>query len=275
LTRALEHAPELAAIRDAVVNRDAKRVTQLLEAMQRRQAANPSGASARPEGEQMSAEVAQGILARLQDLVGGDEQVPNGAAQAGADLGRQPAARITQGPPADSKDEQWSNNPGRHSEGETALNTLLRSLSRSSIGERQAVRAEGERWQEGGRSNVTGGAMGRRVGVSQAGAGSDDDNAKANPAGDIVSDPVLGQRTPRLEAQLQRVRVERGDARDDAGTTEASYAPTQSQTSTLTYQSVEARQRASNEDAVRTEQTPLAYRAAVKTYFLTEHGKEQ
>ena len=76
----------MAAIRDAVVNRDAKRVTQLLEAMQRRQAANPSGASARPEGEQMSAEVAQGILARLQDLLGGDEQLPDGAAQAGADL---------------------------------------------------------------------------------------------------------------------------------------------------------------------------------------------
>ena len=272
LMRGIEHAPDMAAIRSAVADRDAKRVAHLLEAMQQKQAA--AGASAQPEGEQMSTEIAQSILTRLQDLLSADGQSSDAASQAGADLGKQPAARVTQGPAPDSMDEQWSNNPGRHSEGETALNSLLRSISRSSIGDRQAVRAEGDSWQEGGRSNATGGAMGRRVGVSQAGAG-DNEAPTGNPNGDVASDAVLGKRTQRLEAQMQRVRLERGDNQNDAGTTETSYAATQGQAATLGYQSVAARQQVSDEVRMSEGQTPPAYRSAVKSYFLTEHRKEQ
>ena len=66
--------------------------------------------------------------------------------------------------------------------------------------------------------------MGRRVGVSQAGAG-DTQPAKGDPAGDAASDPVLGKRTLRLAAQLQRVRVEHNDSEQDEGTPKRSMPP--------------------------------------------------
>ena len=94
-------------------------------------------------------------------------------------------------------------------------------------------------------------------------------------AGDAASDPVLGRRTLRLAAQLQRVRVEHNDGEQDEGTPEAFYAATRAQAARLDYQTVTARPRATNEESLDAEQMPLAYRAAVKKYFLTEHAKEK
>ena len=220
----------------------------------------------------MPAEVARGIMARLKALLNaapGSEQD-----KATADVSTQPAARVTQGQVGDSEDQAQDRGPGRHSEGETALNTLLRAISRSGTGSRQAVRGEGDSGAERGRSNASGGAMGRRVNASQAGAGSDNP-ATGNPAGESLSDPVLGVRTMRLQSQLQRVHVKTSPGEDNIGPAESFYSATQSQDSMLGYQAVTGRQTASKESVRDAQQMPLTYRAAVKNYFLTAHSKEK
>ena len=271
LTHRLERSAERDAIQQAVKAQDANRAMRLLEELQRSGAA---GQAALPEGEQMPAQVAQGIMARLKALLDDDAAPASGDEKATADVSTQPAARVTQGPGGESQDQAQDSGPGRHSAGETALNTLLRAISKGGTGSRQAVRGEGEGWEERGRSNASGGAMGRRVGVSQAGAGSEDP-ATGNPAGDSPSDPVLGVRTIRLQTQLQRVHVKPSRGGGDNGSAETFYSATQSQDSTLSYQAVTGRQTASKEEMRNAQQLPLAYRAAVKNYFLTEHSKEK
>jgi hypothetical protein len=269
LTRGLEPGPGLEPIQRAVDAHDARRALQLLETLPG--ARKASGPSAQLEGEQMSAELAAGIIARLQEMLqrNGDAE-PDAGSRASAG----PLARVAQEPGQQFDDEDQGDNPGRHSAGEDALNAVLRAISRSGTGDREAVQAEGEGGQQSGRSNASGGAMGRRVGVSQAGAG-DTQPPKGNPGGDLASDPVLGKRTLRLAAQLQRVRVEHNDSEQDEGTPEAFYAATRAQAARLDYQTVTARPRATNEESLDAEQMPLAYRAAVKKYFLTEHAKEK
>lgn len=271
LTHRLERSPERDAIQQAVKAQDAQRTMHLLERLQR---SGEAGLAALPEGEQMPAEVARGIMARLKSLLDEESAPASEHEKATADVSTQPAARVTQGPGGDSEDQAQDSGPGRHSLGETALNTLLRAISRGGTGSRQAVRGEGEGWQERGRSNASGGAMGRRVGVSQAGAGSEDP-ATGNPAGNRLSDPVLGMRTMRLQTQLQRVPVKASHDKDDNGTAESFYSATQSQDSTLSYQAVTGRHTASKEAVRNAQQMPLTYRAAVKNYFLTGHSKEK
>jgi hypothetical protein len=271
LTHRLDRSAERDAIQQAVKAQDAKRTMRLLEGLQR---SGEAGQAALPEGEQMPAEVAQGIMARLKALLDEDAAPASEHEKATSDVSTQPAARVTQGAGGESEDQAQDSGPGRHSVGETALNTLLRAISRGGTGSRQAVRGEGEGWQERGRSNASGGAMGRRVGVSQAGAGSEDP-ATGNPAGDSPSDPVLGMRTMRLQTQLQRVHVKPSRGEDDNGTAESFYSATQSQDSTLSYQAVTGRQTTSKEEMRDAQQIPLAYRAAVKNYFLTVHSKEK
>ena len=271
LTHRLERSAGRDAILQAAKAHDAARTMRLLEELQHR---DEAGQAALPGGEQMPAEVAQGIMARLKALLDEDAAPASEHEEATADVSTQAAARVTQGLGGESEVPAQDRDPGRHSAGETALNTLLRAISRGGTGTRQAVRGEGEAWQERGRSNASGGAMGRRVGVSQAGAGGEDP-ATGNPAGDSPSDPVLGMRTMRLQAQLQRVHVKPSGNEDDNGTAESFYSATQSQDSTLSYQAVTGRQTASKEAVRDAQEMPLAYRAAVKNYFLTEHSKEK
>jgi hypothetical protein len=266
LTDRLERSPE----RDAGKGQDTKRTTYLAEQLQR---SGTAGQAALPEGEQMPAEVARGIMARLRALLNEDTASAPEQDKASADVSTQPAARVTQGQGGDSEDQE-DRGPGQHSLGETALNTLLRAISRGGTGNRQAVRGEGEGGEERGRSNASGGAMGRRVGVSQAGAGGDNP-ATGNPAGDSLSDPVLGARTTRLQSQLRQVHVKTsGGGEDDIGPAESFYSATQSQDATVGYEAVTGRQTASKETVRDTQQMPLTYRAAVKNYFLSGHAKE-
>jgi hypothetical protein len=269
LTRGLEPGPGLDPIQRAVDAHDARRALRLLESLP--SAHKASGPSAQLEGEQMSAELAAGIIRRLQEMLqqNGDAE-PNADPRASAG----PVARVAQEPGEQPDDEQQGDNPGRHSAAEDALNAVLRAISRGGTGGREAVQAEGQGGQQSGLTNASGGAMGRRVGVSQAGAG-DTQPPKGNPAGDAPSDPVLGKPTQRLAAQLQRVRVEHNDSEQDEGTPGAFYAATRAQAARLDYQTVTARQRATNEESMDAEQMPLAYRAAVKKYFLVEHAKEK
>jgi hypothetical protein len=261
-------------LKRAVAARDAQRAAQLLAAIQRREtAAALQGPATRPEGEQMSAQLAQGILERLQSLM---QSAGDSVLEARTDRPApvQHTAHLTEQLREEVSDAQRDQS-GRHSEGETYLNDMLRAISRSSIGERQVVPGDGELAQDDGRTSLGGGAMGRRVGVSRAGGG-DGERPQGNPAGEAESEPVLGARTERLQAQLQKMRVEGGDdARSEEGSEESFYAATRAQAAQLDYRAVHAGQTAGTEQVVAGEQAPLAYREAVKQYSLIQHRKER
>ena len=253
----------------AIAARDAGRAAQLLQALQQRQAAQPTaGPAARPQGEQMSATLAEGILERLKDLLRAEAAQPDAIAS-DADA---PTARLTEELRADTQPEKGDPRD-QQSAGETVLNEMLRAINRSSIGRREVAGGAGEAAQEGGRSNIGGGAMGRRVGVSRAGA-QDGERPQGAPTGDAESEPVLGQKTLRLEAQLQKVKVEAGASEDQPGGEQALYAQTRAQAARLGYEAVDARPRQGLEAVVSGESTPLAYRDAVKRYMLEQHGKQ-
>ncbi|MEQ1881543.1 MAG: hypothetical protein ABL878_11295 [Burkholderiales bacterium] len=224
-----------------------------------------TGQAARPQSEQMTPEVAQGILDRLLSLF--DEK-----SAASTEISSRPAARVAQGDL--SEEATRGNNPGNRSEGERALNALLRALSTGGTGDRQTVPGEGAGEEQRGRSNSGGGAMGRRLGLSQAGAGSQDP-ATGNPDGSIASDPVLGTPTLKLQTQLRRVGVRTGRIEDNDGSIDTFFSATQSQESALSYEAVVGRQTASKEEILEVRQLPLAYRAAVRNYFLTGHSREK
>ena len=219
----------------------------------------------------MSPEVAQGILDRLQELLNQDDEP---AAQNARPIAEQGELRLSQEQNSEPRDSQQRDKAHRD-QAEDLLNAAMRSLSRNDIGGRQAVGGQGEAQgsQEGGATDVNGGAMGRRVNRSQAGAG--DGNAPpGNPSGSADAEPVLGKQTLRLATQLQRRNVGGSAAEKDEGTPEAFYAATQAQASRLELQNVEGAVRGAGEEALERRQLPLAYRSAVKKYFLTEHEKE-
>ncbi len=270
LAGALAGEAEGQAIGQAIAARDAHRAAQLLQALQARQAAQPTpGRAARPETEQMSAALAEGILARLRDLM----QEPAAQSDSAADTADAPTAHLTEELRADSPPEK-GDPAGQQSAGETVLNEMLRAINRSSIGGRDVAGGAGEAAQEGSGANVGGGAMGRRVGASRAG-GADGEPPPANPAGTADSEPVLGDKTVRLDAQLQKVKVEASPDEDQPGAEDALYAATRAQAAGLGYEAVAARPRQAAEEAVSGERTPLTYRDAVKHYTLGQHAKQR
>ena len=256
-------------IGQAIAARDAGRAAQLLQALQQRQAAQAlAGPAARPKSEQMSATLAEGILERLKDLLRAEAAQPDAIASS-ADA---PTAQLTEALRADTQAEKGDPR-GQQSAGESMLNEMLRAINRSSIGQREVAGGAGEAAQEGGRSSVGGGAMGRRVGVSQAGE-QDSERPQGMPSGNAESEPVLGQKTLRLEAQLQKVKVESDVSEDQPGSEEALYAQTRAQAAKVGYEAVAAQPRQGAEAVVGGDGTPLAYRDAVKHYMLEQHAKE-
>jgi len=266
--RKLDSGEQREALERAVQSRDAARALQLLEALQpgSPEDGNPA---AHPEANQVSPEVAQGILQRLQELLKQDDEpagpdskpiAEQGELRVSQEQGREPQA-------GEQRDQAHSD------QAEDLLNAAMRSLSRNDIGGRPAVGGQGESGQESGATELNGGAMGRRVSRSRAGAG--DGNAPpGNPSGNAEAEPVLGKQTLRLVTQLQRRNVGGSGAEQDDGTPEAFYAATQAQASRLELEPVEAGTRSSDEDALEHRQLPLAYRSAVRKYFVTEHEKD-
>ncbi len=270
LTSALADDAESEAIEHAIAAHDARHAAQLLEALQRRRAAQTNiGPAPRPETEQMSASLAEGILERLQELLKEQQVQANQPAPTSAEA---PTAQLTEQLRADAEVEKGDPR-GQQSAGEAALNAMLRAINRSSIGPRDVVGGAGEAGEETGRSNVGGGAMGRRVGVSRAGAG-DDERPQGDPAGAVESEPALGQKTQRLQAQLQRLKVEPATGEEQPGAEESLYAATRAQSASLGYEAVAARPHQGAEGLARVERMPLAYRDAVKRYTLEQHRTE-
>ncbi|MEO8039057.1 MAG: hypothetical protein ABI794_09815 [Betaproteobacteria bacterium] len=278
LTGELARRPEGQSLAQAIAARDARAAARALRAARKDTDVDAAaGAGTGAPGEQMSDALAQDILARLTQMLKTEES-PAAARASAATESERPTARLDRELRADQEDAQRSA-PRQQSPGEEALNTALRALSRSGTGGRDAVHGEADVTQGGGRASVGGGAMGRRIGESTAGAGEGD-----QPVGDAVpapdDDAVLGRKTERLAAQLRAVKVTPGepDAADDpddaAGTEESLYAATRAQAVGAGFAPVPEAAAAAAERAVDTQRSPLEFRDAVKRYTLARHRRE-
>ena len=275
LARELTSGPPAEQIAQAIAVRDAKTAARLLAGMQRKEATQPAtGASARPEAEQMSATLAKGIIDRLQSLLnesGGWS--PNVSGERDDDN----VERLTEQVSRELREEMdaaQQSLPGEMSPEESALNTTLLAMSRDSTGVREIVRGESPLMQGAGRTSVGSGAMGRRVGVSTGGAG-DADQPRGNPDGNAQAEPVLGRKTVRLRMQLQTVKIDSTEPEVRDGAEESFYAATQAQAAKTDYETVTAVQPGGAEQITGKERLPLAYRDAVKRYTLRQHRRDE
>jgi hypothetical protein len=266
-TKELPAGLEEERIKRAVAARDARLVAQLLEPTSRHAvAAQEDRVAAGPQGEEASAAVGQRMRERLQQILSRESKAPPEPA---TNASAQPTARVKQQLSEQIREEQRKLQ-GQATEGEVTLNNRLRAVSRNSASQRKVAYAEGEAAEAGSRTSVDGVATGDRTGKSQAG-GSEGEHPFSGPAGEGDKQPVLGEHTDRLEGQLQRMRVEDAQQREE----EARYAATQRHAAQIGYQNVEAQWRERREAPTTPGPMPLSYREAVKRYFLTEHDKEE
>jgi hypothetical protein len=121
----------------------------------------------------------------------------------------------------------------------------------------------------GGNSQV---AEGSGQNVSLA-AGADSrapaDAEHSKSLSDVAAAPLEGPKTTRLQAQIQRVRVD-GQGADSANerAEEHLYAATRTQRSRIDYQAAASQSRQTQEAATTGVRVPLAHRDLVKDYFL-------
>ena len=276
LAGAMSQRPEGQSLAQAIASRDARAAAEALRAAKGDRGAPASGAGATDgPGEQMTDEVAQGILDRLASLLKAEAQTPP-VRDAASDEADRPTARLDRELRADQDDAQ----PGARREqsaGEDALNTSLRALSRTGSAGRDAVHGEADTTEGAGRANVGGGAMGRRVGVSTGGAGDGD-----QPVGNLVApeqgDQVLGRRTERLAVQLKAVKVPETAAGDTdnapTGTEESFFAATRAQVARIGYRAAGGSSRSDAEGVRAAADPPTEYRDAVKRYTLIRHRRD-
>jgi hypothetical protein len=269
MAKQLPAGADVEAIGRAVAARDAPLTAQLLQALQRKQAAAvQQDPSARSRGEQMSVD-AQGMLERLQDVLSKDDRAPRKPSGRASD---EPTARVTQEVREQSREEKRKL-AGTPAQGEIQFNPRLRALSRRSAVAQEAAQGAGEAAEAGSRTSVDGDAKGPPEGKSRAGGSSGEHPESSAAAAD--SQPVLSDQPVRLEAQLREVRVERTDDPQLQATEETFYAATQRQASQVAYESIMAQWNTQREATLPPSRTPLSYREAVKRYFLTQHGKEE
>ena len=121
---------------------------------------------------------------------------------------------------------------------------------------------------------MSGAATGDRTGKSGAG-GSEGEHPNSGPTGAGDDDPVLGERTERLVAQLEKMSGERNEDLKQREADEEFYFATQRQASHFGYDNITAQWRAQREAVVFPGGTPLSYRDAVKQYFLSQHAKDE
>jgi len=267
------------SLAQAIAARDSRAAAQALQAARQDASKQPTAVRRREApNEQMTDVLARGILDRLADLLKAEDAVSGTRGPERSDTDR-PTASLDRELRAEQEDAQHAA-PRQQSEGEDALNTSLRALSRSSTGGRDAVHGEADSAQGAGRASVGGGAMGRRVGVSSAGAG-EGDQPGANITPLLDGDPIFGRKTERLAVQLRTVQMAEGDPddregrEDQRGTEEASYAATRAQAARTGQQAVAAAAQPGTEGVLDIPGSPLEFREAVKRYTLTRHRRER
>ena len=169
-----------------------------------------------------------------------------------------------------------ANNPANHAADEATNNPLQAAVPLERYGPREARRSQTQGGEFAGTTDVEGGAMGRRVTQTTMGAGGKPSTNESSDNNDIEAEPVLGKRTMPLAAKLERVKIEgnRAEGGDAQGVTDAVYAATRAQQAQQSYQNAPQQARYVSESAVSGERIPLAYRGAVKDYFLNLNRKE-
>lgn len=238
---------------------------ELLGAAEQAVPGSPAARGMLAQAAQVSAEVVQGVLQRLQSLFGERSEPKPQATQAGEQ--GEPNSPM----PRDGQQEAQHRDTEPHTTMD-ALNEALRALSQAATGDSPMPNsAPGDGSQNNARGNISGGAMGVRVNTTEAGAGGEDTSPDAPSEG--LGEPALGRPTPRLAAQLQQLAASVSPAEASSGS-EGFYVATQAQAARLDLTAAPSPRRSASEAALAREQVPVAYRASVKRYFLIEHGKE-
>jgi hypothetical protein len=271
LTKELPAGAEEGPITRAVAARDAQLAAQLLQASERnRAAAAPQHPAARPSRELKLADAAQRLLEALQGMPNNENKAPP---ESPTKAEVTPTIRTATRLRAQAREERRKIT-GTPAQGEVTLNSRLRAISRAGVGMREVAYGEGEAAEAGSQTSVSGAASGDRTGRSQAG-GSEGEHPNNSPTGAGDDQPVLGERTERLVAQLEKMSAKRDEDSKQQDTEEEFYAATQRQASQVEYETITARWRTQREAVVPPVGTPLSYREAVKRYFLSQHARDE
>ena len=271
--QALGQGDERKDLAGAIKRRDAPRAAQLLEESYRSRDFARAQSAERSSSE--SARASPGLLARLQELFAPGGNVPQSAleGETGDELAH--ALDLAQKWDDDMR-ASGANNPDSHKL-EEGTNPLQAAIPLERFGPREARRSQGQGGEFEGTTDVEGGAMGRRVTQSNIGAGGKPSTNEANTINQFEAEQVLGARTERLSVQLKKVKIEGSNPRgDDAqGITDEAYAATREQQAQFAYHNAPQHARYVSESAMNGERIPLAYRGAVKDYFLDLNRNEK
>ena len=271
----LGQGQERAVLAAAIESRDSARAAQLLEEISRKREYARAPTAARNAAGSATAPASADLLARLKDIFsrgGGDASQP--VIDGGADDQLARALGLAQKLSEDTKAP--ANNPANHTADEATNNPLQAAVPLERYGPRETRRSETQGGEFAGTTDVEGGAMGRRVTQTTLGAGGKPSANDSSANNDMEAESVLGKRTMRLAAKLERLNIDsnrRGDA-DAQGVTDSVYAATRAQQAQQAYENAPQQTRYVSESGVSGERIPLAYRGAVKEYFLNLNRKE-
>ena len=270
----LGQGQERVVLAAAIESRDAARAAQLLEEISRKREYARAPSAARNTAGSATAPASADLMARLKDIfsLGGD--APQPLSDGGADDQLAQALGLAQKLSEDTKAP--ANNPANHTADEVTNNPLQAAVPLERYGPRETRRSETQGGEFGGTTDVEGGAMGRRVTQTTLGAGGKPSTNDSSANNDIEAESVLGKRTMRLAAKLERLNIDSnrlGDA-DAQGVTDSVYAATRAQQAQQAYENAPQQARYVSESGVSGERIPLAYRGAVKEYFLNLNRKE-
>ena len=264
--------PEGSSLSQAISRHDPAAAARALRSAQAVVSESPNA-----PGGQMTDTLAQGIIARLQELANSEQTDP--VARRSGDASGTATARL-EGELREEEEDAQRSAPRTQSPGEDALNTRLRALSRSSSAGRDAVHGEADSTDGAGRASVSGGAMGRRVGLSTAGAG-DGDQPVGKLSDPAEGDSVLGRKTERLAVRLHAEKLQQGQSDEQksdsepVGTEETFVAATRAQAARVPLQSVGNAPSSAANSIPTSERPPPEYQEAVKRYTLSRHRRER
>jgi hypothetical protein len=269
LAKALAASPEQDAVKRAIAARDARLAAQLLEGGERSRGsiAPPEGA-ARPQPDIRAAQ-AKRLLDALKEL---SEEMSKVKPEPPIKADVSPTVRTVTNV-RDRAQEERRKIEGTPMQGAVTPNNRMRAMARNGAGMREVQFGEGEAAEGGNRASVSGAAEGERSGKSQSG-GSEGESKVTAAAEEGDDGPVLGERTERLAAQLEKMAPQRRQDATKQEAVEGLYAATQRQTSEVAHQALDARWRTQREATVAPGGATLPYREAVKQYFLSQHARE-
>ena len=265
---------ERVAIAAAVQVHDSARAAQLLAQISRKREYAHASAAGGGRAAAAAAPASADLLARLKDIfsLGGDAPKPQKSGSADDQLAQ--ALGLAQ--KLDQDAQLRANNPTRHTADEATNNPLQAAVPLERYGPREARRSQTQGGEFAGTTDVEGGAMGRRVSQTSLGAGGKPSANDDSDNNNIEAESVLGKRTMRLAAKLERLNIDsnRLGGADAQGVTDSVYAATRAQQAQQAYENAPRQTRYVSESGVSGERIPLAYRGAVKEYFLNLNRKE-